>query len=121
KVHAIRGENNDTYYQHIVAALDHEPHVTMDDGADLVSAMIFVALERLDDVHARVRAWAQKLSPAERQRRIAQVIGSMEETTTGVNRLRAMAREGVLKFPVMAVNDSQTKNFFDIASGSGQS
>src|SRR5947209_19944972 len=89
-VHAIRGEDNDTYYRHIVAALDHEPQVTMDDGADLVSAMVFVALERLDDVHAQVRAWAQKLPAAERQRRIAQVVGSMEETTTGVNSLRAM-------------------------------
>src|SRR5207302_4289042 len=60
-VHAIREENNYTYYKHIVAALEHEPHVTMDDGADLVSAMVFVALERLDDVHPQVRSWAQKL------------------------------------------------------------
>src|SRR5439155_16139569 len=120
-VYAIRGENTDTYYKHIVAALDHEPHVTMDDGADLVSAMVFVALERLDDVHAQVRAWAQKLQPAERQRRIGQVIGSMEETTTGVNRLRAMEKDGVLKFPVIAVNDAQTKHFFDNRYGTGQS
>src|SRR5437763_3491932 len=62
-VYAIREENNDVYYRHIVAALDHEPHVTMDDGADLVSAMIFIALDRLDDVHAQVRTWAQKLKP----------------------------------------------------------
>src|SRR5438132_2499217 len=89
---AIREENNDTYYRHIVAALEHEPQATMDDGADLVSAMIFVALDRLDDVHAQVRAWAQKLPPAERQRLIGQVYGSMEETTTGVNRLRALER-----------------------------
>jgi adenosylhomocysteinase len=120
-VHAIREEDNDTYYRHIVAALEHEPQVTMDDGADLVSAMIFVALERLDDVHAQVRAWAQKLKPAERQRRIGQVIGSMEETTTGVNRLRAMEKDGVLKFPVIAVNDAQTKHFFDNRYGTGQS
>jgi adenosylhomocysteinase len=120
-VFAIREENNDTYYRHIVAALEHEPHVTMDDGADLVSAMIFVALERLDDVHQQVRTWAQKLSPAERQRRISQVAGSMEETTTGVNRLRAMERDGVLKFPVIAVNDAQTKHFFDNRYGTGQS
>ncbi len=91
-VFAIREEDNDTYYKHIVAALAHEPHVTMDDGADLVSAMIFVALERLDDVHPQVRAWAQKLPPAERQRLIGQIVGSMEETTTGVNRLRDGAR-----------------------------
>src|SRR5579883_2237803 len=120
-VHAIRGEDNDTYYKHIVAALAHEPHVTMDDGADLVSAMIFVALERLDDVHPQVRAWAQKLPPAERQRLISQVVGSMEETTTGVTRLRAMERDGVLKFPVISVNDAQTKHFFDNRYGTGQS
>src|SRR5262245_2505043 len=120
-VHSIRGEDNNTYYKHIVAALEHEPNVTMDDGADLVSAMVFVALERLDDVHAQVRAWAQKLAPAERQRRIKQVVGSMEETTTGVNRLRAMERDGVLKFPVIAVNDAQTKHFFDNRYGTGQS
>jgi adenosylhomocysteinase len=120
-VFAIREENNDTYYKHIVAALEHEPHVTMDDGADLVSAMVFVALERLDDVHAQVRAWAQKIQPAERLRRIGQVIGSMEETTTGINRLRAMEKDGVLKFPVIAVNDAQTKHFFDNRYGTGQS
>jgi adenosylhomocysteinase len=120
-VFAIRGEDNDTYYKHIVDALEHEPNVTMDDGADLVSAMVFVALERLDDVHPQVRAWAKKLSPAERQRRIANVMGSMEETTTGVTRLRAMERDGVLKFPVIAVNDAQTKHFFDNRYGTGQS
>jgi adenosylhomocysteinase len=120
-VFAIRGEDDDTYYKHIVAALDHQPNVTMDDGADLVSAMIFVALERLDDVRAPVRAWAQKLAPGERKRRIAQVIGSMEETTTGVNRLRAMERDGVLQFPVISVNDAQTKHFFDNRYGTGQS
>ena len=120
-VFAVREEDNDTYYRHIVAALEHQPEVTMDDGADLVSAMIFVALERLDDVHPQVRSWAQKLSPAERQRRITEVIGSMEETTTGVNRLRAMERDGVLKFPVIAVNDAQTKHFFDNRYGTGQS
>jgi adenosylhomocysteinase len=120
-VFAIREENNDTYYRHIVAALEYEPQVTMDDGADLVSAMIFVALERLDDVHPQVRSWAQSLKPADRKRLISQVIGSMEETTTGVNRLRAMERDGVLKFPVIAVNDAQTKHFFDNRYGTGQS
>src|SRR5438876_11626989 len=120
-VFALREEDNDTYYRHIVAALEHEPQVTMDDGADLVSAMVFVALDRLDDVHPQVRAWAQKLAPAERERQLGQVIGSMEETTTGVNRLRAMERDGVLKFPVIAVNDAQTKHFFDNRYGTGQS
>src|SRR6516165_1173345 len=112
-VFAIREESNDIYYRHIVAALEHQPHATMDDGADLVSAMIFIALDRLDDVHPQVRAWAQQLKPSQRQQLISQVIGSMEETTTGVNRLRAMERDGVLKFPVIAVNDAQTKHFFD--------
>ncbi|HEY7314099.1 MAG TPA: adenosylhomocysteinase, partial [Gemmataceae bacterium] len=120
-VFAIREEDNDTYYKHIVAALEHEPHITMDDGADLVSAMVFVALERLDDMHPQVRAWAQKMPPAERQRLLSQVAGSMEETTTGVNRLRAMERDGVLRFPVIAVNDAQTKHFFDNRYGTGQS
>jgi adenosylhomocysteinase len=120
-VFAVREEDNDTYYKHIVAALDHEPNVTMDDGADLVSAMIFVALERLDDVHPQVRAWAKKKTPADRARIIGQVMGSMEETTTGVTRLRAMERDGVLQFPVVAVNDAQTKHFFDNRYGTGQS
>ncbi len=120
-VHAIRGEDTTTYYKHIVAALDHEPNVTMDDGADLVSAMVFVALERLDDVHEQVRNWAKGLNPTERKRRIGQVVGSMEETTTGVNRLRAMERDGVLQFPVISVNDAQTKHFFDNRYGTGQS
>jgi adenosylhomocysteinase len=120
-VFAIRGEDNNTYYKHIVAALEHEPNVTMDDGADLVSAMVFIGLERLDDVHQEVRDWAKKQSAAERQRRIGQVFGSMEETTTGVNRLRAMERDGVLRFPVIAVNDAQTKHFFDNRYGTGQS
>src|SRR5207244_1326320 len=74
-----------------------------------------------DDVHERVRAWAKKLSPAERARVIGQVLGSMEETTTGVNRLRAMERDGVLRFPVIAVNDATTKHFFDNRYGTGQS
>lgn len=120
-VYAIREENNDTYYKHIVAALECEPHVTMDDGADLVSAMVFIALDRLDDVHAQVRSWAKNLPKPERQRLISQIIGSMEETTTGVNRLRAMEKDGVLKFPVIAVNDAQTKHFFDNRYGTGQS
>lgn len=120
-VYAIRGEDNTTYYKHIVAALEHEPHVTMDDGADLVSALVFVSLGRLDDVHAEVREWAKKKNPTERKALLEQVVGSMEETTTGVNRLRAMERDGVLPFPVVAVNDAQTKHFFDNRYGTGQS
>src|SRR5438128_9801281 len=64
---AIHGEDTDTYYKHVAQALEHEPQITMDDGADLVSSMIFIALDRLDDVHAQVRQWASKLSPADRK------------------------------------------------------
>ncbi len=120
-VYAIHGEDTNTYYKHVAAALEHRPNVTMDDGADLVSAMVFVALDRLDDVHASVREWAAKIPPAERAKRFADVIGSMEETTTGVIRLRAMQKDGVLKFPVIAVNDAATKHMFDNRYGTGQS
>ena len=99
-VYAIHGEDNDTYYKHVAMALEHEPHVTMDDGADLVSAMIFVALDRLDDVHAAgPRVGRRRSPPAERKTRFENVIGSMEETTTGVIRLRAMEKDGVLQVP----------------------
>jgi len=118
---AIRGEDNNTYYQHIAAALEHHPHLTMDDGADLVSALVFVALDRLDDVHAKVREWAARIGPAKRHELIKGIVGSLEETTTGVNRLRAMERDKVLQFPVIAVNDAQTKHFFDNRYGTGQS
>jgi adenosylhomocysteinase len=121
KVYAVRGEDNNTYYQHIVAALDHKPHVTMDDGADLVSALVFVSLGRLDDVHAEVRKWASQLPPGQRAELVKNIAGSMEETTTGVNRLRAMERDKVLPFPVIAVNDAQTKHLFDNRYGTGQS
>ena len=120
-VYAIHGEDGDSYYKHVAAALAHSPHITMDDGADLVSAMVFIALNRLDDVHAQVRAWATTLSAAERKTAMTQVIGSMEETTTGVIRLRAMEKDGVLQFPVIAVNDADTKHMFDNRYGTGQS
>jgi adenosylhomocysteinase len=120
-VYAIHGEDTDTYYKHVALALDHEPVITMDDGADLVSSMVFIALDRLDDVHAQVRQWASKLAPAQRKERFNGVIGSLVETTTGVIRLRAMEKDGVLKFPVMAVNDADTKHMFDNRYGTGQS
>ncbi|GAC1470677.1 MAG: adenosylhomocysteinase [Isosphaeraceae bacterium] len=120
-VHAIKGEDESSYYRHIAAALKHTPHVTMDDGADLVSAMIFIALDRLDDLHAEVRTWAKTLSPQDRKTIASGVIASMEETTTGVIRLRAMEKDGVLKLPVIAVNDAETKHFFDNRYGTGQS
>ncbi|UCF18427.1 MAG: adenosylhomocysteinase [Gemmatimonadota bacterium] len=121
KVYSIKGEDHDTYYDHIRAALAHEPSITMDDGADLVSALHMIALNRLDDLAEPVRRWAAAMSGAERERLVKTVIGSTEETTTGVIRLRAMARDGVLRFPVIAVNDSLTKHLFDNRYGTGQS
>lgn len=97
-VFAITGEDNETYYQHISAAIEHKPVVTMDDGADLVS--------KIHSDYPEVGA---------------NIVGSMEETTTGVIRLRAMERDGALKFPVIAVNDAVTKNLFDNRYGTGQS
>lgn len=97
-VYAIKGEDNDTYYKHLIAAVEHSPVITMDDGCDLVST-----------ISSKYPAIAK------------QIIGSMEETTTGVIRLKAMERDGVLKFPVVAVNDAQTKNLFDNRYGTGQS
>jgi adenosylhomocysteinase len=96
--YAIKGEDNATYYAHISAALDHKPQITMDDGADLVTQLL-----------------------TKRTDLIPNVIGGTEETTTGVIRLRAMAKDGTLKFPVIAVNDAQTKHFFDNRYGTGQS
>jgi adenosylhomocysteinase len=95
---AIKGENNVTYYKHINASLDHKPHVTMDDGADLVSTLHKTRRELLPNVR-----------------------GGTEETTTGVIRLRAMAADGALSFPVIAVNDALTKHLFDNRHGTGQS
>lgn len=97
-VFAIKGEDNVTYYKHINAAIDHAPNITMDDGADLVSTLHTDRREMLDNV-----------------------IGGTEETTTGVIRLRAMAADGALAFPVIAVNDAMTKHFFDNRYGTGQS
>jgi adenosylhomocysteinase len=121
KVFSIKGEDHETYYEHIRAALEHGPTLTMDDGADLVGSLHMIALERLDDLAEPVRRWATGLSPQDRKRVIDTVIGSTEETTTGVIRLRAMARDGVLRFPVIAVNDSLTKHLFDNRYGTGQS
>jgi adenosylhomocysteinase len=97
-VFAIKGEDNQTYYQHLNAALDYKPQITMDDGADLVSI-----------IHS------------ERKDLIAGIIGGTEETTTGVIRLRAMAKDGVLAYPIVAVNDAGTKHLFDNRYGTGQS
>lgn len=97
-VFAIKGEDNETYHRHIRAVLDHEPHIIMDDGADLVSTIHKSRRNLLDTM-----------------------IGGTEETTTGIVRLRAMAKAGKLEFPMMAVNDAQTKHLFDNRYGTGQS
>jgi adenosylhomocysteinase len=121
KVFAIKGEDHATYYDHIRAALAHRPDITMDDGADLVGALHMIALNRLDDLAPPVRKWVETLSAADRKAVVSGVIGSTEETTTGVIRLKAMAQDKVLQFPVIAVNDSQTKHLFDNRYGTGQS
>jgi adenosylhomocysteinase len=121
KVFAIKGEDHATYYDHIRAALAHRPDITMDDGADLVGALHMIALNRLDDLESPVRKWVETLSAAERKALVSGVLGSTEETTTGVIRLKAMAKDGVLQFPVIAVNDSETKHLFDNRYGTGQS
>ncbi|MDY0020558.1 MAG: adenosylhomocysteinase, partial [Anaerolineae bacterium] len=97
-VYAIKGEDNQTYYEHIHAAIDHKPHMTMDDGADVVSTL-----------------------HKERREALGNIIGGTEETTTGVIRLRAMAKEGALEYPIIAVNDAMTKHLFDNRYGTGQS
>jgi len=97
-VFSIKGESNRVYYQHIMSALEFEPHITMDDGADLVSTLL-----------------------SKRKRLLGNMIGGTEETTTGVIRLRSMEKHGVLKCPLIAVNDSKTKHFFDNRYGTGQS
>ncbi len=98
KTFAIKGEDNDTYYAHLAAALDHGPNLTMDDGADLVTML------HRDRTHG-----------------LEAVLGGTEETTTGVVRLRAMAAQGVLRYPIIAVNDADTKHLFDNRYGTGQS
>ncbi len=120
-VFAIKGEDHATYYEHIRAALAHRPNVTMDDGADLVSSLLFLALGKDADVDPVIRDWARGLSPADRKGLISGVVGGTEETTTGVIRLRAMEKSGVLKFPVVAVNEARTKHLFDNRYGTGQS
>jgi adenosylhomocysteinase len=97
-VFAIKGEDNDTYYRHIEAAVDHKPQLTMDDGADVIGVLHSHRREQLGDI-----------------------LGGMEETTTGVIRLKALERDGALGFPVIAVNDANTKHFFDNRYGTGQS
>ncbi|MGV2831211.1 adenosylhomocysteinase [Myxosarcina sp. GI1(2024)] len=97
-VFAIKGEDNETYHRHVQIALDHKPNIIIDDGSDVVATMV-----------------------QERQHQIEDIIGTTEETTTGIVRLRAMFKDGVLSFPAMNVNDAETKHFFDNRYGTGQS
>ena len=97
-VFAIKGEDDDTYYSHITAAVDHHPHLTMDDGADVIGVL-----------------------HSQRQEQLGEIIGGTEETTTGVIRLRALEQEGRLGFPIVAVNEAKTKHLFDNRYGTGQS
>jgi adenosylhomocysteinase len=120
-VFAIKGEDNQTYYAHIQKALAHFPNLTMDDGADLVSSLHFIALKKWRELAPSVRKWAEGLSQSEREEMIKRVMGGTEETTTGVIRLRSMEQNGVLHFPIIAVNDAETKHFFDNRYGTGQS
>jgi adenosylhomocysteinase len=120
-VYAIRGEDHETYYTHLAQALAFGPDLTQDDGADLVGSLHMVKLGRLDDLAPPIRRMVEALSAAERTALVARVRGSTEETTTGVIRLKAMAQEGILAFPVVAVNDSRTKHMFDNRYGTGQS
>ncbi len=120
-VFAVKGEDGETYYRHIQKALAFFPNVTMDDGADLVSSLHFIALGKWSELASGVRQWAEGLSSSERKEMVRGLMGGTEETTTGVVRLRAMERMGVLKFPIIAVNDAETKHFFDNRYGTGQS
>src|ERR687894_153316 len=97
-VFAIRGEDDETYYSHISAAVDHRPQLTMDDGADVIGVL-----------------------HSERREQLSEILGGTEETTTGVVRLRALERDGKLGFPVIAVNEAKTKHLFDNRYGTGQS
>jgi adenosylhomocysteinase len=120
-VFAIKGEDGDTYYRHIQQALAVFPNLTMDDGADLVSSLHFIALKKWGELSSSVRRWAEGLPEKEREALVREVMGGTEETTTGVIRLRSMEHTGVLQFPIIAVNDAETKHFFDNRYGTGQS
>jgi adenosylhomocysteinase len=118
---AIKGENDTQYYTHIMKCLAFGPNITMDDGADLVGALHMIAFERFDGLHGAVKNWVNKLSRKARGTLIENLVGGSEETTTGVIRLKSMEKEGVLRFPIVAVNDALTKHLFDNRYGTGQS
>jgi adenosylhomocysteinase len=120
-VFAVKGEDKVTYFKHIRAALEHKPHMTQDDGADLVSSLFFIEMGRFEKLEPSLAEWAKTLKDDERKQMLKNVVGGTEETTTGVIRLKAMEKDGVLKFPVIAVNDALTKHMFDNRYGTGQS
>jgi adenosylhomocysteinase len=120
-VFSIKGEDHATYYSHILSALKHKPHLTMDDGADLVSSLHFIALNKWNELEPSVSEWGKNLPESERIEFLSNVLGGTEETTTGVIRLRSMEKDGVLQFPIISVNDADTKHLFDNRYGTGQS
>jgi adenosylhomocysteinase len=120
-IFAIKGEDHQTYYSHLLSALKHKPHITMDDGADLVGALHFIALEKWDELDPSICEWGKNMSGKEREAFLSEVIGGTEETTTGVIRLRSMEKDKVLQFPIISVNDANTKHLFDNRYGTGQS
>ena len=120
-VFAIKGEDKDTYYSHIASVLATRPRVTLDDGADLISTLHFLAQGREGELSTSLEKVFGSWSAGEREALVKGVIGSTEETTTGVIRLRSLAAQGKLLFPVVAVNDADTKHLFDNRYGTGQS
>jgi adenosylhomocysteinase len=119
--YAIKGENENQYYSHIMKALAFMPNITMDDGADLVGSLHMIALKRYEGLHPMVKKWVKTLNEKKIKAFIDNVVGGTEETTTGVIRLKSMEEEGVICFPIVAVNDAFTKHMFDNRYGTGQS
>ena len=120
-VFAIKGEDKDIYYSHIASVLATRPRVTLDDGADLISTLHFLAQGREGELSTSLKEVFGSWSQREREALVKEVIGSTEETTTGVIRLKSLAAQGKLLFPVIAVNDADTKHLFDNRYGTGQS
>lgn len=119
--YSIKGENEGQYYTHIMKALAFMPNITMDDGADLVGSLHMIALKRYEALHPKIMKWVKTLGEKKTEEFINKVVGGTEETTTGVIRLKSMEKEGVLCFPIVAVNDAFTKHMFDNRYGTGQS
>ncbi len=119
--YAIKGENEDQYYNHIMKALAVMPNITMDDGADLVGSLHMIALKRYDALHPMVKKWVKTLNEKKIKAFIDNVVGGTEETTTGAHTAEKHGKEGVLWVRIVAVNDAFTKHMFDNRYGTGQS